>query len=160
MYKCADGHFVPSYLLKVGTLNLGGNTRSGTKLILLASTRPYASDPSTILRRSSMSSSFRWASLLSDCSDDFFLIFSYSFRSLRSGTAIGSTMFTPEFCPTSFVRSQWGRRVAVRESSSLLHWWHLCHVDIRSIRGSKPCWVYRLFPSWVGLGCLVLWVRA
>ena len=70
MYKCADGHFVPSYLSKVGTLNLGGKTRSGTKLILLAFTRPYASDPSTILKRSSMSSSFRWASLLSDCYND------------------------------------------------------------------------------------------
>ena len=108
MYKCADGHFVPSYLSKVGTLNLGGNIKSGTKLILLASTRLYTSDPSTILRRSSMSSNFRWASLLSDCSDDFFLIFSYSFRSLRSGTAIGSAMFAPEFCPTSFVRNGGG----------------------------------------------------
>ena len=40
IYKWAKGHFVPSYLSKVGTLNFGGNTRSGTKLILLASTIP------------------------------------------------------------------------------------------------------------------------
>ena len=49
MYRCADGHFGPSYLSKVGILNFGGSTRSGTRLILLASTRLYVSDPSTIL---------------------------------------------------------------------------------------------------------------
>ena len=42
---------------KVGTLNFGGNTRSGTKLIVLASTKPYTSDPSMAFSRSSMSSS-------------------------------------------------------------------------------------------------------
>ena len=36
---------MPSYLSKVGTLNFGGNTRLGTKLIVLASTKPYTSFP-------------------------------------------------------------------------------------------------------------------
>ena len=53
MYRCANGHFVPLYLSKIGTLNFGGSTRSCTRLILLASTRLYAFDPSTILKRSS-----------------------------------------------------------------------------------------------------------
>ena len=92
IYRWADGHFVPSYLSKVGTLNFGGSTRSGTKLIVLASTKPYTSDPSTAFRRSSMSSNFRWASLLSDCSDDSLLNFSFSFGSSRSRTAIGSAL--------------------------------------------------------------------
>ena len=97
IYRWAEGHFVPSYLSKVGTLNFGGNTKSGTKLIVLASTKPYTSDPSTAFRRSSMSSSFRWALLFSDCFDDSLLNFSYSFGSSRSETVIGSAIFCLEF---------------------------------------------------------------
>ena len=59
-----------------------------------------------------------------------------------------------------FVHPRWGRRIAIREPSSLLHWWCLCHVNIWSIWGSEPCRVYGLLSFLVRLGCLILWTRA
>ena len=50
-------------------------------------------------RRSSMSSSFRWTSLFSDCSDDSFRIFSCSFGSLRSRIVIRQLYFSLNSVP-------------------------------------------------------------
>ena len=55
-----------------------------------------------------------------------------------------------------FVHSCRGRRIAIQEPFGLLHWWCLCHVDIQNIWGREPRRVYRLLPSLVRLGCLIL----
>ena len=107
MYRCAEGHFVPLYLSKVCTLNFGGSTKSGTKLILLASTRLYMSDPSMIFKRSFMSSSFRWANSCFDCFADFF----WSVLALSNHRGSGLPLDRPYWLlnfalPRSFVRDE------------------------------------------------------
>ena len=153
MYKCANGHFVPLYLSKIGTLNFGGSTRFGTRLILLASTRLYASNPSTILKCFSMSSSFRWASLLSDCSNDSFLILFLFLWIIKVQNHYWISCICPRVL-SYFVRLCRGWWVAVWEPSHLRH--RLC---LRILR-VNPCGYVRCFLLWFGWATLLCWPAA